>query len=619
MCGIYGAVSWDGPLRRPDVLSRMAAALRHRGPDGHVEWTAPHIGLGVDRLRIVDRHERADQPFASADGKMWLACNGEIYNAPALRRAFPDYPFRSRSDVESLLPHVLERGIDCISGIDGMFGLAVWNEAERTLLLARDRAGEKPLFIARVAGEIWFASEIQALLEHPDVSRDLDRTALDQFLALGYVLEPRTLFAGVRQVRAGTVVRFSRDGESEHRYWWPRRFVEGPPPGDAGPEHLAALVEEAVRKQVVADVPVGVYTSGGLDSTLIAALAVERLGPRTVHTFSARFTAPTYDESVWARRLASDRETIHHEVVCDAPTLVAAMRTLTGSLAEPVSDPAILPTYLLSRRAREERVTVLLGGEGADELFGGYPAYLGHKLAPLAERLPRSILGALRSAIARLPASGGRVPLEFLLKRFVASIDLPWCERHLAWTGTGLARRDANSGWREELAAEMEGIPALAGAMLLDYRVYLRDDLLVKVDRASMLNSIEARAPFLDKDVSAFGLALPETAKVRGLTTKWLLKRASLPRVGADIAHRRKQGLSVPVASLLNDALRDEVDRLLSPARLRAQELIDAAEAARMLAEHRSGGRNHARALWPLVVLQLWIDRWMPALARAAA
>jgi asparagine synthase (glutamine-hydrolysing) len=619
MCGIYGAASWDGPLGRPEVLPKMAAALRHRGPDGHVQWTTPRVALGVDRLRIVDRHERADQPFASADGKVWLACNGEIYNAPDLRRAFPAYPFRSRSDVESLLPHYLERGIECVDGIDGMFGLAVWDEAKGTLLLARDRAGEKPLFYARVGREIWFASEIQALLEHPEVSRDLDRTALDQFLALGYVVEPRTMFAGVRQIHAGTILRFRADGDTEHRYWWPRRLVEGPPPADATAERLESLIESAVRKQVVADVPVGVFTSGGLDSTLLATLAVEDLGPRTVHTFGARFTAPTYDESVWARRLASDRETIHHEVVCDGPALISALRTLSGALAEPLSDPAILPTYLLSRCAREERVTVLLGGEGADELFGGYPAYLGHKFAPIAERLPRPLMAALRWAVARLPASGGRVPLEFLLKRFMASIERPWCERHLTWTGTGLGRRSGPSAWREEVAAEFEGLLPLPGAMLLDYRLYLRDDLLVKVDRASMLNSVEARAPFLDRDVSAFGLSLPAASKIRGMTTKWLLKRASRSRVGADIVNRRKQGLSVPVAALLNEGLRDEVDRLLAPGRLRAQELVDAGEAARLLAEHRSGRLNHARALWPLLILQLWIDRWMPELGPSRA
>jgi len=619
VCGIYGIVS-GAELRNPNVVEAMGEALRHRGPDGRAVLAHPNARIGTERLRIIDLHERADQPFASPDGSVWLEANGEIYNAHELRARHRDYPFRSHSDVESILPLYLEHGTDAIAMLDGMFGLAIWDNRTRTLILARDRAGEKPLFYARRGAEVLFASELQCLLRHPDVSRELDRAALAQYLALGYVPEDATPFADVRRVPAGAFMRFRDDGSEETvRYWDASRFAIAPRGANDAVEELRQLVENAVAKQVMSDVPVGVFISGGLDSSILATLASKNIGVDRVHTFSAQFAEASYDESGDAAEFARQIRTKHVPVRTDEETLREALTNVTTRIAEPLADPAILPTFLLARAAREH-VKVILSGEGADELFGGYPTYLGHKIAPKYDALPSFARAGLRRLAYAIPPSGKKVTLEFLLKKFVGDAERPWIERHLNWFGSGLSPRvhATPEGAAAASAARLASLflpdyasrDPLAAAMLLDYRSYLRDNLLVKVDRATMLSSVEARAPFLDRFVSAFALSLPADLRVRRLTTKWVLKKAAEKWLPKDVIYRRKRGLSVPVASWINRGLASEVDRLLAPERLRAQGLVDAQFVTELLAAHRSGRANFAKALWTLIVLQYWIENW---------
>lgn len=588
-----------GALRHPFVLEEMGAALRHRGPDGHAVFVEPDAQIGCERLRIVDLHERADQPFKSPDGLVWLEANGEIYNAPAFRAKYRDYPYRSHSDVETILPLYLEHGPAAVEQLDGMFGLAVWDNRTRTLLLARDRAGEKPLFYARVKGEVVFASELQCLLRHPDVSRELDPVAMNDYLALGYVSEPRTPFAAIRRVPAGTYMLFTERGEETVRYWDPSSFSPLQISAADAVLETQRLIERAVEKQVMADVPVGVFISGGLDSSILATLASKTIGVDKVHTFSAQFAEESYDESGDAAVLARQMRTRHVPVRTDEQTLLDALRNVTKRVAEPLADAAILPTFLLARAAREH-VKVVLSGEGADELFGGYPTYLGHKVAPRYDALPRFVRAAVRKFAFALPSSGKKVTLEYLLKRFVTDAERPWVERHLRWFGIGLG----------ELPAIEAGGSPLVGAMLLDYRSYLRDNLLVKVDRATMLSSVEARAPYLDRDVTRFALSLPEELRVRGLTTKWVLKKAAEKWVPRDVIYRRKRGLSVPTATWINRGLRAEVDRLLEPSRLRKHGIVNEPQVTALLAEHRAERANHGKSLWAVVMLEYWLENW---------
>ena len=613
MCGIYGMVSDSGAaLRFPAVLDFMGEALRHRGPDGRAVLRDESAAIGTERLRIIDLHERADQPFSDPTDQVWLECNGEIYNAPAIRERYRDYPYRSRSDVETILPLYLDRGAEAIPALDGMFGLAIRDNRSGTLILARDRAGEKPLFYARAGSEVIFASELQSVLEHPSVSRDLDPIAIAEYLRLGYVPEPRTMFGAVRRVPAGSYIRFN-GSEELVRYWQPETFATEKRDVREAVLETQSLIEKAVAKQVMADVPVGVFVSGGLDSSILAALASKVIGVDKVHTFSAKFAEQSYDESGDAARVAVRMRTRYVPVPADETTLLEALKRVTSTIAEPIADPAILPTYLLARTARNY-VKVILSGEGADELFGGYPTYIGHKLAPKYDALPSMLRGAIRGIVRSLPSSGKKVTLEFLLKRFVNDAERPWIERHLSWFGSGLSDAVyASPPSFPDLPQAPAGRDALTGAMLVDYRSYLRDNLLVKVDRGTMLSSVEARAPFLDRDVTRFAMSLPPELRVRGIQTKWILKQAAEKWLPRDVIYRRKRGLSVPVASWINRGLAPEVDRLLAPEKLRARGIVNEQYATALLRDHRSGKANHARPLWALIMLQYWLERWSPA------
>ena len=604
MCGIFGAVSLrHAPLKYPDCVGAMAATLAHRGPDGEQIVGHERARLGARRLAIMDL-TTGDQPFQNPDRSIWMVCNGEIYNAPELRRECTQagYPFRSTGDIETIVPLYERLGADAVSRLDGMFGLAVWDDGRERLVLARDRAGEKPLFWTEIAGELRFASEIQALLVYPDQARRVNGTAAALYAALGYVPAPHTMFAGIAKLPPAHVLLADHTGVTLRSYWQAAAAAARPSRLD-GAATVRTVLLRAVERELMSDVPVGVFTSGGLDSSFLAAAAARVKAGEQIHTYSVRFTEPGYDESPHAEAVTHHIRTIHHVVTADDAALERAFDVVTGALAEPVGDPAILPTYLLAAAAREH-VKVVLSGEGADELFGGYPTYLGHKAAGWYRRIPgRSLVRAL---VNRLPSSTGKVTLEFMLKQFVAAAELSPLERQLTWFGA-LGPDAVAVAWATDLLGAFPAAPppSLNRLLWLDFVSYLPDNLLVKVDRGTMLASIEARAPYLDREVMELVLPAPPALKVRGLTTKAILKEAARGLVPGDVIDRRKRGLSVPVARWLNTGLASLADRYL-----RAPRLYPDAPLARLLAEHRSGKRNHARKLWPLLMAELWAERW---------
>ncbi len=603
MCGIFGAVSLDGaPLKHPDRLAAMARSLAHRGPDGERIVGHARARIGARRLAIMDL-TTGDQPFQSPDGAVWMVCNGEIYNSPELRREALTwgYPFRSRGDIENIVPFYERFGPDAVSRLDGMFGLALWDDRRERLLLARDRAGEKPLFWTRVDHELRFASEVQALLEFPDQSRRLDRDAAARFAALGYVPGPRTMLQGIHKLPPGHLLVAEAGAVSVRCYWSAAEAARAPNRLTSAAQ-LRDVLQAAVARELMADVPVGVFTSGGLDSSLLAAAATRVMPGERIHTYAVRFEARGYDESRFAEAVTHDIRTVHHVVTADDTSLRAAFDVVTSQLAEPLGDPAALPTYLLARAARAD-VKVVLSGEGADELFGGYPTYPGHRVAGAYRRIPRVLRGGVRWLVESWPASGGKVTLEFLLKQFVAGAELPPVERHLAWFGALGPTPDVAA----EVSRLLDGFPEdHRNRMLwLDFLTYLPDNLLVKVDRCTMLASIEARAPFLDREVLELVLPAPADLKVRRFTTKAILREAARGLVPDRVIARRKRGLSVPVARWLNGGLADLASRHLARPRL-----FPGAPTASLLAEHRAGRRNHARKLWPLLIAELWAERW---------
>lgn len=603
MCGIFGVVSLTAePLVHPDCLPLMARSLAHRGPDGERIVGHARARLGARRLAIMDL-TTGDQPFQSPDGAVWMVCNGEIYNAPQLRReaAAWGYPFRSTGDIENIVPFYERLGPDAISRLDGMFGLAVWDDRRSRLVLARDRAGEKPLFWTRAGGELRFASEIQALLVFPDQPRRLDRTAAELYAALGYVPAPRTMIEGIHKLPPAHLLVTQGPSQDIRPYWSPCEAACASPRLTTGAQLRETLLA-AVERELMSDVPVGVFTSGGLDSSFLAGAASRVMRGEQIHTYAARFVDRGYDESTHAEAVTHDIRTVHHVVTADDAALARAFEVVTGALAEPVGDPAILPTYLLAEAARAD-VKVILSGEGADELFGGYPTYLGHRVAEVYRRLPRPVRDALRWAVEQWPSSTGKVTVEFLLKQFVTVAGQPALERHMAWFGA----LGPTPTLLEQLRRMLAGFPddSLNRMLWLDFLTYLPDNLLVKVDRGTMLASIEARAPYLDREVLELALPTPSNRKVRGFTTKAILKEAARGIVPRHVITRRKRGLSVPVARWLNGGLADLASQHLARPRL-----FPAAPTAALLAEHRAGRRNHARKLWPILMAELWAERW---------
>lgn len=602
MCGIFGAVSLSGaPLKHPDCVAAMAATLAHRGPDGERIVGHERARLGARRLAIMDL-TTGDQPFQSPDASIWMVCNGEIYNAPELRREYTlaGYPFRSTGDIETIVPLYERFGADGVGRLEGMFGLAVWDDRQARLVLARDRAGEKPLFWTEVNGELRFASEIQALLAFPDQRRRVNAAAAALYGALGYVPAPYTMIEGISKLAPAHLLVADRKGLAVRRYWDPAAVAARPSRLD-GPATLRDVLLRAVERELMSDVPVGVFTSGGLDSSLLAAAAARVMSGERIHTYSVKFAEPGYDESPHAEAVTHHIRTIHHVVTADDAALERAFDHVTRSLAEPVGDPAILPTLLLAESARAH-VKVVLSGEGADELFGGYPTYLGHKAAGWYLGIPGR--AALRWLVNRLPTSTGRVTLEFLLKQFVAGAELPLVQRHLTWFGA-LGPDARVLAWAGGLLSGFPGEPSLNRVLWLDFLSYLPDNLLVKVDRGTMLASIEARAPYLDREVMELALPSPAGLKVRGFSTKAILKEAARGLVPDAVIRRKKRGLSVPVARWLNTGLRSLADRYLA-----APRLFPDAPTAHLLAEHRTGVRNNARKLWPILMAELWAERW---------
>jgi asparagine synthase (glutamine-hydrolysing) len=613
----------------------MIGCLRHRGPDGEALWDGDGMTLAISRLAIVAR-DTPPRVYASEDGTVRSVVNGEIYNHHALReeliRAGHDVPAGPDTAV---VPHLYEsHGARFPERLEGMFAAAVWDSARRRLVVARDRMGEKPLFLAHGPHAVAFASEPKALVRLPWVSRDPAPASLLRYLAQGYFAGSDSAFAHIEQVRAAHVLDLELDSSqvSRRRYWRPWDALaakNGAPPPASRPGDTLAAVEQAVLSRIPEETPFGVLLSGGVDSGLVVALASRRA--RGFPTFHLRMRESGYDESDFARRIAAKFGTDHQEQVLDAETAGEKLSELAHHMDQPLGDPSLLPTWMLTRFA-SLRVRAVLTGEGADELFAGYPTYLGHRVAPFVRLLPgtarRSLLGWLRSRPTAHPLS-----LVRLLERFVESATLPPYERHHAWFGIsspaaahallapalreGVDRQQALAHLAE-FAEELEqaGLVelalggALVGYQLIDLEHYLGSGLLTKVDRCAMAHGLESRAPFLSRDLVEFALRLPDRSKLRGTRGKWILKQAADGLLPGGVLTRRKRGFSPPFSAWVRGPLRATIEDRLSPGRLERAGVLDAQAVGAVLAQHVSGHGEHGRLLWTLLSLQMWAEAW---------
>jgi len=609
VCGIYGMVA---SAEAPADVASMGACLVHRGPDGDGRIARGRAALGCRRLAIIDVAGGA-QPLADETGEIVAVCNGEIYNHAGLRRDLEarGHRFRTHSDAE-VIPHLYEeRGPDFVHALDGMFGAAVWDARRGRLVLARDRMGEKPLYWATTSAGLWFASEPKSLLA-AGVSAEPDWPALGAYLRRGWVPGPASAFAHVRRLPPGGRLVLEGERLATDRYWEVAPLLAAPA-ADLDPaaaaRALRGQLERAVTAALVSDVPVGVFLSGGLDSTAVAALARPRLGE--LNTFALGFEVPGFDERDHAALAAAALGTRHRTLTVTPALFLEGLRALAPLLDEPLADPALVPTFLLARFARAT-VKVTLVGEGGDELFAGYPTYLGGVLAARYRRLPAPVRRALAAAAPVLGGPRGNTTARYLLRRFLEAADADEAERHRAWTGCVDAERLGTLAAPGGPLTAPEEPPAPPGRtaidrlLALDLTGYLPDDLLFKVDRATMAASLEGRAPYLDHHLVELACSLPAAFKVRGLATKRIFRRAVADLVPGPILRRVKRGLTVPLAVWLAGPLLPFARETL--ARLDPRVIRPEAVCA-LLDEHVARRRDNRRELWALVMLQLWMER----------
>ena len=627
MCGIVGIVDRDPARPIPaDELDRMVRTLRHRGPDEEGRVTLPGVALGMRRLSIIDV-AGGRQPFSTEDGAVQLVANGEIYNFADLRRRLEarGHRMRSRSDVEVLVHAYEEWGEEFLRRVRGMFALALWDARSRTLLAARDRAGEKPLYYAQAGRAFVLASEIKALLVRPDLPRDVDPEALDQFLTYEYVLAPRTLFRAVRKLPPAHYLVWRGGAVTVRRYWDAAAVPERSWRGDEAAQALRETLGRAVASQMMSDVPLGALLSGGVDSSAVVGLMAEASGRRggPVNTFSMGFADGSYDERPYARAVARRFGTRHREGTVE-PDLEQLFHQLVVHLDEPFADVSLFPTYLVSRIAREH-VTVALSGDGGDELFGGYDAYAAAALARrLAWVVPHGALPVLADLAALLPPSEKKKGLVNKVRRFLrGAADAPPSIEHYRWM-TFLGPAAKRGLYTEALQRALAGSDVyrpvrdclraagtddlLNRQLYADLSLYLADDILVKVDRMSMAASLETRAPFLDVDVMELAFSMPGRLKMRGGERKRVLKQAVRDLAPASVLARPKEGFSIPMKNWLRRDLAPLMRELLASDRVvRRGWLRPEAVRARVDA-HQAGRENHAHTLFSLMVLERWAE-----------
>jgi asparagine synthase (glutamine-hydrolysing) len=613
VCGICGIASARGAAD-PDRVAAMSATLVHRGPDSFGEYVDGPVVLAARRLSIIDL-ETGDQPMGNEDGTLHVVQNGEIYNYRELRHGLEraGHRFRTSGDTEVLLHLYEEHGDAFAERLRGMFAIALWDARRRRLVLARDRFGIKPLYYRSTTDGLEFASELRAL---PRGEIDLD--ALEAFLAFNSIPAPLTIFRETRKLPPGHLLVWDEGGGVRIE-----RFARPTPVPASEERHddeaelveeLRARIRDSVRAHLVSDVPVGVLLSGGVDSSLLAALAAEE-GTEPLRTFSIGFEERSFDELADARLVAERYETQHRELVL-RPDAALLLPALADAFDEPFADSSALPTYLVSQLAARD-VKVALSGEGGDELFGGYYTYVADLLARRVGRL-----AALARPLAEaLPSRTDRVGFDYKAKRFARAAALPPLERHHGWKEIFSAQARAElagpaaTAWDpldlyRQRYAETEGAEPLARMQDVDLGIYLVDDLLVKTDRLSMAHSLELRVPFLDPKVAEFAFSLPTKFKVRGSAKKRLLRQALAPLLPREIVHGRKQGFSIPIAAWLRGPLEPFAREVLAPSAVARQGLLDPAAVTPILDRHVSGQEDLSRQIWGLMALTLWFDRY---------
>lgn len=632
MCGIAGFVDYwdrrsDKPFERGRLLKGMCDVIRHRGPDDDGFLLRDGVALGMRRLSIIDLAGGA-QPISGEDDSVTIVFNGEIYNFQELRPELEKrgHVFKTHSDTETIVHAYEEYGPECVTHLRGMFALAIWDDKTRELYIARDRVGKKPLYYTVTPGQtLVFGSEIKSILEHPDVQREINLEALDAYLTLGYVPDPLSIFRDIHKLPPGHYLTFS-NGRVRTQQYWDFKFEPGESrkPEDYLDE-LRELLNESVRLRLISDVPLGAFLSGGIDSSTIVALMAQHMN-QPVKTFSIGFHEDSYNELKYARLTAKKLGTDHHEFFV-TPQICDVIDELVWHFDEPFADPSAIPTYMVSKLARDH-VTVALSGDGGDELFAGYTHYVVQESRRAFSALPKALrAGVMRPLSYRLPhGAWGR--------NYLHNISLDPIDRYLDSLSyfTGLTRKtlytadfqralgatDRVARSFREYASHVKTNEPLDQLLYIDGKTYLPGDILTKVDRMSMATSLEVRVPLLDHKLIDFVTKVPASLKLAGTETKHLLKRVARDLIPAEILDRPKQGFGIPLEQWINRQLRDQIRETLSEPRTRQRGYVNSDYVDLILDEHHKNRRDHSFPLWALLILELWHRRYIDHSPRAS-
>ena len=623
ICGIYLAES--GARTDRTLLERMNRTMIHRGPDDEGYFVSGPVGIAMRRLSIIDL-ESGFQPICNEDGTLWIVFNGEIYNYPELRSELVSkgHTFKSRSDTEVILHLYEEMGNDCVTRLNGMFAFAIWDSVRRLMFIARDRLGIKPLFYSyEPRAGFYFGSEIKALLEAP-ISRKPDYQSIYDYLSLMYVPTPATAFEAIRKLPPGHTLTCGSDGTTIRQYW----DIPLPAEGEEESSHreyeeeILHLVQTAVQRQMISDVPIGALLSGGLDSTMVAAVMARKLG-MPLRTFTIGFDRKSYDESEEARLVARTLGTDHLEQMA-FPGMIESIPDLLTFFDEPFADYSAIPTFLVSKLAAQH-VKVVLTGDGGDEVFAGYPTHVAYRVSKLFRMIPRWIRENIISPVVMgLPTSMERISFDYKAKRFVTGADLPLDQAHYWWkvifneqekqllcNGDFLATgfRDSFDTFDAHFAACAHAHP-LNRLLYVDAKTFLLDDNLTKVDRMTMANSLEARVPLLDHEIVERVALMPPHEKSRGLQTKRLLRRAAHGLLPPEIRKGKKKGFTPPLPFWIKHELKEFLTNQFSDEKLSLGGVLNPSHCKHILQEHLEGKKDNNRQVWTILALVCWLEKY---------
>ena len=629
MCGICGIAYYRvGDKVEENILRVMTNTMIHRGPDESGFYVDSQVGLGHRRLSIIDLLS-GTQPIHNETSTMWIVFNGEIYNYQSLREELEEknHQFYTNSDTETLIHLYEEYDEEMLQMINGMFSFCIWDSVKEELFLARDRIGKKPLYYSMTQNAFVFASEAKALLQYPYVSREIDPLSLSKYLTYEYVPAPHSIFKGIKKLQPGCRIKYSISSQEINvRKYWDIPLTNnavGIKTEQEYCEELVGLLRQSVKLRLRSDVPLGIFLSGGIDSSIITALAAEQ--SENIQTFTIGFNDKSFDESIYAMEVSKIFNTENNMKILDVSELYSLLPEITNYLDEPLGDASIIPTFLLSKFTAE-KVKTVMSGEGGDELFAGYPTYQALKLIPYYNIFPKEVRALIHRIAEKLPVSHKNISFDFKVKQLLRGAGVSPEIMFFLWMGSfnesekiQLLSSEIKESIKYEnvyedvlnylkdsnLLSDFERI------LYLSTKMYLQDDILVKVDRASMANSLEVRAPFLDHKFVEFAARLPAIYKLNRLTMKYILKKAVKEILPKSIIDRRKKGFGIPVARWICNGMKDIVLEYLNESRIKKEGYFNHTFVQRLIDEHLSKKRDNRKLLWTLLIFQMWKEKWV--------